>query len=149
VTKKRAVRSIDDPVLKRLRIGVPLVGDDGTNPPPVHALSRRGIIDNVFGFTVYGDYSKPNPPLAVLDALDDGAIDVAIVWGPLAGFRAKRTKLRVTPIPPADADLPFSFEIGMGVRHDDRALKERLDRIIETRRREIERILDAFGVPRS
>ena len=32
-----------------------LIGDDGSNTPPAHALSRRGIVDNVRGYTIYGD----------------------------------------------------------------------------------------------
>ncbi|HMH55230.1 MAG TPA: transporter substrate-binding domain-containing protein, partial [Gemmatimonadales bacterium] len=51
------VRSLDDPVLRKLRIGVQLVGDDYANTPPVHALSRRGIVKNLVGYSVLGDYS--------------------------------------------------------------------------------------------
>jgi mxaJ protein len=55
------VRSFDDPVLKTLRIGVQMIGDDGNNAPPAHALANRGITGNVVGYTVYGDYSQPTP----------------------------------------------------------------------------------------
>ena len=56
------ITSFDDPALKKLKIGVQLVGDDYNNTPPVHALSRRGIVGNLEGFSVYGDYSQANPP---------------------------------------------------------------------------------------
>ncbi|HEX8906143.1 MAG TPA: transporter substrate-binding domain-containing protein, partial [Longimicrobiaceae bacterium] len=56
------LRSFDDPRLKTLKIGVQIAGDDGTNTPPVHALSRRGVVGNLKGYTLYGDYSRPNPP---------------------------------------------------------------------------------------
>ena len=56
--------TLDDPRLKQLKIGVQMVGNDGSNTPPAHALSRRGIVDNVRGYMLYGDYSKPNPPAA-------------------------------------------------------------------------------------
>src|ERR1044072_5889369 len=75
------VRSFDDTILRRLRIGVHLVGDDGPNTPPAHALSTRGIVGNLRGYMLYGDYSTPNPPARILDALADGALDVAIGWG--------------------------------------------------------------------
>ena len=54
--------TLDDPRLKKLRIGVQLVGDDASNTPPAHALARRGIVGNVRGYMLYGDYSRPNPP---------------------------------------------------------------------------------------
>src|SRR5881394_1172447 len=38
------IHSLGDPRLAGLRIGVQLVGDDGANTPPVHALARRGIV---------------------------------------------------------------------------------------------------------
>jgi ABC-type amino acid transport substrate-binding protein len=36
--KGLAIRSLDDPVLKKIKIGVHLFGDDYTNPPPVNEL---------------------------------------------------------------------------------------------------------------
>src|SRR5215217_8214805 len=84
------VSSYDDPILRKLRIGVQLVGDDGANTPPVHALGQRGIRGNLKGYLVYGDYREPNPPARIVDAVVKGEVDVAIVWGPLAGFFAAR-----------------------------------------------------------
>jgi mxaJ protein len=146
------VRSFDDPALRTLKIGVPLVGDDGANPPPVHALARRGIIDNVVGFTVYGDYRQDSPPRRMLDALAAGEIDLAVVWGPLAGWfaRTARAPLRITAVTPArEGPLPFTFAIALGVRKDDEPLQRRLDAILRRRQADIERLLEAYGVPRA
>jgi mxaJ protein len=144
-----SVASLDDPALAKLRVGVPLLGDDGANPPPAHALGRRGIIDNVVGFSVYGDYRDDSPALGVMEALADGRIDLAIVWGPLAGFMARRRHLalRIAPTPPRDGNLPLAFDIAMGVRKDDEALATRLDGVLARRRGEIARILEDYGVP--
>jgi quinoprotein dehydrogenase-associated probable ABC transporter substrate-binding protein len=146
------VRSFDDPVLKRKKIGVHLVGDDYSNTPPAHALANRGMVENVRGYTLYGDYSTPNPPARILDALASGEIDVAIVWGPLAGYFAPRQRvpLEVVPVAPqVDVPfLPFVFDISMGVRRDDAALKADVEQILARRRAEVEAILDEYGVPR-
>src|SRR4051794_21309122 len=61
------IRSFDDEALRTLRVGVQLIGDDGANPPPAHALARRGIITNVVGFMLYGDYSEENPPARIIE----------------------------------------------------------------------------------
>ena len=146
-----AVHSLDDPRLRGWKIGVQLVGDIGTNTPPVHALARRGIIDNVAGYTVYGDYARTSPAADVVRAVIDGRVDVALVWGPLAGgfARTSPVPLVVTPVDEADdAGLAMAFDIAAGVRRADAGLAAELDHALDRRRAEIERILDAWGVPR-
>src|SRR5256885_9695080 len=82
------LQSFDDPRLHHLRIGVHVIGDDYANVPPAAALAQRHIIRNVVGYSIYGDYSRPNPPADLIAALVKGDVDVAIAWGPLAGFFA-------------------------------------------------------------
>jgi mxaJ protein len=146
------IASFDDPQLRRLRVGVQLIGDDGTNTPPAHALAKRGIITNVKGYSIYSDYRQPNPPARIIDAVANGDIDVAVAWGPLAGYFARHESvpLDVTAVSP-QIDLPFLpfvFDISMGVRRGNDALRENLNSIIQRRRSDIDRILSDYGVPR-
>ena len=146
------IRSFDDPALKQLRVGVQLVGDDGANTPPAHALTNRGIIDNVEGYTLYGDYKEDTPPARIIDAVVKGDVDIAVVWGPLAGYFAKKQKLplTVTPVTP-EIDLPylpFVYDISVGVRRGEDDLKARIDQILSARHTDIERILDEYHMPR-
>ena len=148
-----AVGSFDDPVLRQVRVGVQIIGDDGANAPPAHALARRGIVDNVAGFSVYGDYREESPPARIVEAVAAGEVDVAVVWGPLAGYFAPRQPepLVLEPVSP-QIDLPFLpfvFDISMAVRHGDEELKEELNGILERRRAEIDALLDRYGVPRT
>jgi mxaJ protein len=145
------IRSFDDPALRDLRIGVHIIGDDYANAPPAHALSARGMITNVTGYSVYGNYAEPNPPARLVSAVARGDIDVAVVWGPLAGYvaRLEAEPLTLVPVSP-EIDLPFLpfvFDIAMGVRREDAALQERLDRILIRRAGEIDALLDEYGVP--
>lgn len=144
--------SLDDPTLKKLKIGVQIIGDDFSNAPPAHALSRRNIVGNVKGYTVYGDYSQPNPPARIVDAVAKGDVDVAIVWGPLAGFFAKQSDvpLEIVPVSPQidQPFLPFVFDISMGVRRDDQQLRDQIEEVLEKRRDEVDRILRDYAVPR-
>lgn len=146
------IASFDDPRLRTLKVGVQLIGDDGANSPPVQSLARRGIVGNLQGFPVYGDYSTPNPPSRIIDAVAAGDVDVAVAWGPLAGYFAARqkVKLRLTPVSPL-VDLPFMpmvFDISMGVRREDRELRNAVDEALKKHRSEIEAILADYGVPR-
>ena len=148
--KPLGIRSFDDPRLKTMRVGVPIVGDDYAATPPAEALLRRGIVQNVVGFSVYGDYRQPNPPARLIEAVANGDIDVAIAWGPLAGYFARRGKhLELAPIAPeSEPDVRLAFAIAMGVRRRDKGLRDTLDAILVRRRPEIEAILDQYGVPR-
>ena len=150
--RREPVRSLDDPALKTVRVGVQLAGDDYANTPPAHALSRRGIVSNVVGFTLYGDYAEPNPPARIVEAVARGDVDVAIVWGPLAGYFSgrQRVPLRVTPVSPSmDLPfLPFVFDIAVGVRRGNEELRNTIDEILQRRRDEVAKVLDAYGVPR-
>jgi len=145
------VQSFDDPRLKRLRIGIQITGDDYENPPAAQALASRQIIQNVRGYTVYGDYSRPSPTRALIDAVANGAVDVAVAWGPLAGYFARRERvaLDTTPVsPPAEGRfVRFVFDIAMGVRRNDRELAAALDGARARRRAEIKRVLVNYGVP--
>ena len=145
------VGSLDDPQLHKLRIGVQLIGNDGVDTPPAHALAARGIVENVRGYTLYGDYTRENPPAQIIDAVKNGDVDVAIVWGPLAGFFAKQSRepLEITPVEPQeDHALRFAFDIAIGVQKENHALKEKIDSVLAAHHREIERILDTYNVPR-
>lgn len=146
-----AVESMDDPALHTLRVGVPVVGDDYASTPGAAALARRGLIDNVRGYTVYGDYNEPHPPSRLVEAVSSGQIDVAIAWGPLAAYFASRqaVPLRVTAVSPQidPPFTPFVFDIAMGVRRGDDSLRVLLDDVIERRGPEIRALLDRFQVP--
>jgi len=141
------LKTLDDPILKTLKIGVHLIGDDYSNPPPVHELSKRGIVKNVVGFDTF--YAESNPPSSIIDAVAAGKIDVAIVWGPAAGYFVQRQSvpMAMVPIPSGPGDLPFAFDISMGVKRGDTALFELVQNAMERRRTEITAILTAFGVP--
>jgi mxaJ protein len=145
------LEAIDAPQLRKLSIGVHLIGDDGNNTPPAHALGQQGIIDNVRGFMIYGDYREPDPPARLIEAVERGDIDVAAAWGPLAGYAAKKSPipLTVTPILASELFAPqqFQFDIAMGVRKGDHALRDRLNEFIAQNGEEIAALLVSYGVP--
>ena len=145
------IRSFDDARLKTLTIGIQITGEDYANPPAAQALAARHLVQNVRGYTVYGDYSTSDPQRDVVDAVVDGRVDVAVVWGPLAGYYARTatSALDVATVRPGgrDSSLPFAFDIAMGVRRNDTGLRDALDAVVVHRGSEIRRILKSYGVP--
>src|SRR5215217_3360375 len=101
-TEGPEVASFNDPILRDVKVGVHLIGDDGWNTPPAHALARRGIVQNVRGYHLYADYRLANPPARIVEAVSRGEIGVALAWGPMAGYFAARPAppLKVTPVQP-------------------------------------------------
>ena len=143
--------SFDDPILKELKVGVHLIGDDYTNSPPAHALSKRGIVDNVVGYSVFGNYADPNPPGKIIEAVANREIDAAIVWGPIGGYFAQQqaTSLRVVPVASQEESpsLLLAYDIALGVRKSDEALKNTLNGLLTQHAEEIRQILVDYGVP--
>lgn len=140
------ISSLDDPILKRLRIGVHL------NTPPYAALAERGILNNLVEYPLFFDHrvaDADHRPAKVMEDLFQGAIDVAIVWGPLAGYSAKQhaaASLELVPLQEG-SPLPMTFEMSMGVKKGNRALKTQLEEALDRRQAEIRKILEDYGVP--
>lgn len=137
------LKTFDDPELRNLKIGVQVLSEEYA--PPGQALGRRGMVGNIVGFETPGE--RPN---AIVNAVLRRRVDAAVVWGPQAGYyaRSHRTELELTPTPASDAPaLPMEFSISMGVRRNDRALRDKLNAVLERRKPEIDRILRSYGVP--
>ena len=145
------ITSFDDPRLRSLRIGVHILGDQDDNLPPVHALISRGIVHNLVGYSIFGNLAEKNPAADLIQAVIHKDVDVAVVWGPLAGYFARQSPvpLDLTPIvaDPAHPALPMVFGIGIGVRPADQQLRRRLDAEVERRQPEIDRLLFSYGIP--
>jgi mxaJ protein len=148
VTRKdagRRVRTFDDPVLRTARIGVPIAGDEYA--PPAAALGRRGIVRNIHGYPLSGGGAESQ--FRILNALAKNEIDVAIVWGPVAGYYARHARLpiEITPIPRQPGPVPMQFSIALGVKKGNVALQQQLDSALQRDSAAIRRTLEQFGVP--
>lgn len=145
-----AISSFDDPRLRSLKVGIHVIGADYNSLPPGVALADRGIVRNVVGYSIYGNYDEPSPPSKLIEAVAKDDVDVAIAWGPLAGYYAQRepTTLTLTPVATRAANgIPFTYDIAVGVRTDSTALRARLDRALRVRQTQIRAILKRYGVP--
>ena len=115
----RNLKSLRSTIPDWLNGGLAFTWSANDYAPPAYALARRGITENVVGFSLFGDYGEENPPRKIIDAVERGSIDVAIVWGPFAGYFAKCAKapLDIAPVAPATfLGVPFTYDISMGVR---------------------------------
>jgi mxaJ protein len=139
VSHHSGIQSLDDPRLKQMRIGVQMIGDDYV--PPAYALADNGLSGNVVGYS-------SRAPARLVEAVSKGDVDVAVLWGPFAGYFAAKD-LDVTPVSPSmHLTIPFTYEMSMGVRKSDTSLRAELDRVIGAQCGAIQKLLDEYRVPR-
>ena len=136
--------SLDDPRLGEMKIGVQAMEEEYT--PPGQALARRGLQNSIVGFHGVGQNAR-----AIIEAVVQRQVNAAIVWGPLAAYFARDfgDTLVLTPLVPEmdSPNLPFTFEISMGVRKGNEALRDELEAVLQQRQSQIRRILSDYAVP--
>jgi mxaJ protein len=140
---KFRIRSWDDERLREARIGVIAA------TPPADALVKKGLMGNVAAYRLTIDYTTEYPG-KIVDDVAAGTIDLAIVWGPVAGYFAKKAAvpLEVVGVPPLEGvPVPFTYEISMGVRKRDKDRQEQLEGLLQKYQAQIASILREYGVP--
>lgn len=147
------IDSLGDPRLKKLKIGVNLfVSSDGEHSPPEMALSSHGVVGNLKGYNV--SYDENIRPEDIIKGVANKEVDLAIVWGPMAGYFVKRSTvpLVLTPIA-TDVDsasgYPMQYNIGMAVRRRDHELRDSLNTFLDQHQSEIQDLLKEYSVPTS
>jgi len=135
------LHSFQDPQLKQMKIGVQVLSEEYA--PPGQALGRHGLTTNIVA------YETTERPASIIDAVYKKDVDTAVVWGPLAGYYARRHpgRLEITPTPPADPPVPMTFFISLGISRKYPELRDKLNAVLQRRKRQIARILRAYGVP--
>lgn len=128
--------------LHKLRFGI------FTQTPAVDWLLAHGLIDQAMSYQVQTGDPQAYPGEMIEHDLASRNIDVAFVWGPIAGYFAKQSgdKVRIVPFPP-QKDIHFDYEISMGVRHGEQAWHDKVDQWISANQGKIDRILASYNVP--
>ena len=137
------VTALTDPKLKDLRIGIVA----GT-PPAAH-MARNGLIAKAKPYNLVVDRRRESPAVDMLDDLEAGEIDAAILWGPLGGPLVKNNYdgLKVTPLVEETLPPRLFFRITMGVRRGEKVWQRQLNSLIRRNQDEINAVLVEAGVP--
>jgi quinoprotein dehydrogenase-associated probable ABC transporter substrate-binding protein len=137
------VDTLEDARLKGKHLGV-IAGT-----PPATNMAVAGLMTNAKPYPLMIDTRVDSSAAAMIDDLNKGDIDAGILWGPMAGFYAKRSNppLHVTPLVKETKGPQLIYRIGMGVRRADQNWKRQLNRLIGENQAEINRILIDYGIP--
>ena len=134
---------LDAAKLAKLRIGV------YDRSPASDWLSRHRLLDSGVPYQLMNADPQQYPGEIIEKDLATGKIDAAIVWGPIAGYFAKRIKtptLQVVALK-SEPGVKFDFQMAMGVRYGEREWKQKIEGLLESQQAEIQAILKEFGVP--
>jgi quinoprotein dehydrogenase-associated probable ABC transporter substrate-binding protein len=139
----KGMESLSDPRLKTAKIGIVA----GT--PPATYLAMNGLLGQIKSYQLGVDTRYDSSTHDMMDDLDKGEIDVALLWGPFAGYYASKAKTptAVVPLVKEQSGPPMVFRIVMGVRHSDQNWKRALNKLISENQDEIQAILRSYGVP--
>jgi len=137
------VATIEDPRLKDKHIGIVA----GT--PPATNMAVNGLMMNAKPYALVIDTRFDSSADAMIKDLQAGAIDVGILWGPMAGYYAKQANppLHIVPLVKETTGPKLAYRIGMGVRGADQNWKRLLNRFIQENQPTINKMLIDFGVP--
>jgi len=140
------VTSLTDDRLSSMRIGIHMVGD-GYAPPAV-VLGRRGLAARLKGYSLFGNPDEANPAARLIEAVAHGDVDIAIAWGPLAGYFSRHSDLGLTPVSPSSyLGVPFTYSISAGVREGDTALRNSLNAIFTRECSSVHSLLAEYAFP--
>jgi quinoprotein dehydrogenase-associated probable ABC transporter substrate-binding protein len=137
------VATLADERLKGKHIGVVA----GT--PPATNMAANGLMANAKPYPLVIDTRIDSSAEAMIKDLASGAIDAGVLWGPMAGFYARKATpaLHVTPLVKETAGPKLIYRIGMGVRPADQNWKRQLNRLIAENQPTINKIMLDYGVP--
>jgi quinoprotein dehydrogenase-associated probable ABC transporter substrate-binding protein len=143
------VRNLDDllvlPAAQRnkLRFGV------FTASPLSDWLLANGLMNQVNWYQIQSGDAEQYPGQIIERDLAEGKIDLAFVWGPIAGYFARTTRTATIIAVPLGSrpGMKLDFDIAMAVRHGDKAFRQRIDGLIFANQDKINAILAQYGVP--
>jgi quinoprotein dehydrogenase-associated probable ABC transporter substrate-binding protein len=137
------VSSLGDPQLADLRIGAV------AQTPPIDLLAERGLLKNLRPYHLMVDTRFASSGRQMVEDVAAGAIDVGVLWGPIAGYWAKQQSvpLEVTPVTGESVGARLDFRITMGLRRNEPEWKRVLNDFIAEHKAEIQAILLDYGVP--
>jgi quinoprotein dehydrogenase-associated probable ABC transporter substrate-binding protein len=128
---------------RKLRLGV------FAGSPVTEWLLQNGLMEQVVSYQSQTGDAEQYPGQIVERDLANGKIDVAFVWGPIAGYFAKHAQSAPIVAVPLKSrpGMQLDFEIAMAVRHGEKDFRQRIDQLIEANRPKITAILEQYGVP--
>ncbi|MCB1754040.1 MAG: quinoprotein dehydrogenase-associated putative ABC transporter substrate-binding protein [Gammaproteobacteria bacterium] len=119
--------------------------------PGVRWLADNNMLDQLVPYVAQLGDPNVRPGEQESEDLLNGKIDMAVLWGPLAGELKRITKDKEIAILPIESDrqkgLVMDYAIAMGVHFPNGEMADQLNQLIEANRDQIKSILAQYNVP--
>jgi quinoprotein dehydrogenase-associated probable ABC transporter substrate-binding protein len=134
---------IEDPQLAQLRIGLT------AGAPPADLAAKAGLAPHIHPYDLYVDTRHQTPGKDMIGDLVSKNIDVAMLWGPIAGYFAAQhgDALKVTPLVNEPKSTRMEFYITMAVRPGENKWKNEINDLIRANQDEITKIMRDYHIP--
>ncbi len=138
--------NIDDERLEKIRVGV------FDKSPTARWVLEHGLMEHMVPYQAQTGAFEAYVGQMVDHDLVEGKIDIAFIWGPIAGYFAKKVKeqtgqeIVVVPMR-SEAHMQFEYPISMAVRFGEKEWKRTIESLIDKHQEEINAILRDYGVP--
>ncbi len=135
--------NLNPEIRNQLRIGA------FTPTPGAIWLARHGMNEQLVPFLAMSGDPEAYPGEIIEKELIEGRLDVAIVWGPIAGYFAKRAEpaeLAVILLQ-SEPGIQFDFTISAGVRYGDSERKQVLEELMRKTAAPMQTVFAAYDVP--
>jgi quinoprotein dehydrogenase-associated probable ABC transporter substrate-binding protein len=139
------IKDLDDPKLDRLKVGVYQVSAIR------QALAAHGIMQStVIQYLSHdGDLVPENQPSYQVQQVIDKKLDIAGIWGPMAGYykSIKKAPLVIQPVNLMEDNIPLEFDMAFATARGRPEVKVAIEKAMRDSKDRIRAVLVEYGVP--
>ena len=141
------IKTLFDPEIKEKKYKIGIIHAT----PPTSYVAKYKLFEQVKFYRQAADPRKQKPWADITNDLVDGKLDIAILWGPLAGYEAKKAKKPITIVPLTKEETvsrgKLVYRFTMGIRKNEPEWEKTINNLIKDNQEEINEILREYGIP--
>ena len=141
------IKSLSDPIIKEKNYKIGIIH---ATPPTSH-VAKNKLFEQVKFYLQAADPRKQKPWTDITNDLVNGELDIAILWGPYAGYEAKLAKKKIKLVPLTKEEKvgrgTMVYRFTMGIRRNEPEWGKTINNLIKDNQSEINEILREYNIP--
>ena len=141
------IKSLSDPIIKEKNYKIGIIH---ATPPTSH-VAKNKLFEQVKFYLQAADPRKQKPWTDITNDLVNGELDIAILWGPYAGYEAKLAKKKIKLVPLTKEEKvgrgTMVYRFTMGIRRNEPEWAKTINNLIKDNQSEINEILREYNIP--
>ena len=141
------IKSLSDPIIKEKDYKIGIIH---ATPPTSH-VAKNKLFEQAKFYLQAADPRKQKPWKEITDDLVSGKLDIAILWGPYAGYETKLAKKKIKLVPLTKEEKvgrgTMVYRFTMGIRRNEPEWGKTINNLIKDNQSEINEILREYNIP--